>query len=374
MVGKDDYAGKEQMWVKHWLLENYLERLIMKVGRRWARFVYIDGYAGPWNSNMPDLSDTSFARALSVMRACQAKLENGGHRLPMHAIFCEKDKQSAARLMAYAKEHSRPPLTIDARHANFIKEVSPIAASLSDTDFAFALIDPTGFSEIAPAAISPLLRKRGVEVLINLMWDHVNRFWKLKQIGPTLDAIFGSNRGNQGTAEMYAAGLRAEAGTSGRRLWASSFPIQRPDKNRTHYHLVYGTHSSVGLLTFDKAAEDTWREHAMMRAEARVRRACEDRPDLFAGEVLDVQVKRETDPQRYRAAWLALLPTPGSEKVINADVMAGLIEECGCLQRDLQDALFALIRDGVVENTASKGKRSKNAVDVTKDERLRRLQ
>lgn len=71
MAELDDYLDREQMWVKHWMLQRYLEQLILKVGRHWKSFVYIDAYAGPWKAQAEDLSDTSFGCALEVMRACQ---------------------------------------------------------------------------------------------------------------------------------------------------------------------------------------------------------------------------------------------------------------------------------------------------------------
>ena len=99
-----NYTDREQAWVKHWMLRRYLERLILKVGTRWRRFVYIDGFAGPWGARTENLSDTSFGIAIEVMRSCQAKLAEHGRRIPMRAAFFEKNRLRAARLKQYAEE------------------------------------------------------------------------------------------------------------------------------------------------------------------------------------------------------------------------------------------------------------------------------
>ena len=41
-------GGREQAYVKHCLLENYLAQLAYRVGQKWDAIVYVDGFAGPW--------------------------------------------------------------------------------------------------------------------------------------------------------------------------------------------------------------------------------------------------------------------------------------------------------------------------------------
>ena len=387
MADPQDYVGREQMWVKHWMLQRYLEQLVFKVGQgrsNWRRFVYIDAYAGPWQSQTQDLSDTSFGTALRVMRSCQGKLAQLGRQIPMHAVFFELNKLRAAKLIQYAGENSTPKLTISAFQGDFMDHLDAVASQLRDDDFAFVLIDPTGYKDIVPERLTPLLRRRGVEVLINLMWDFINRFWDTDQ-APVLDKLFGADRRQRcgslqrehDVSQLYAHRLRDVAGSVGGRLYASTFPVQHPEKDRTHYFLIYATHASIGLLTFDGVAEATWQEQALTKARSAVRRKSDAIPDLFGGAVHAVQYERPVDGDALRNAWLARLPAVGSEIVMTEDVMAQLLEECGCLSIDLQTALRRLIELGVVENTsideAGLRRRKKNVVQIEKRERLRRL-
>src|SRR5258708_1248376 len=72
MVALGDYAGREQSFVKHVLLESYPEKLVHKVASRYDQIAYVDGFAGPWLSANERFEDTSFGIALSALRRAKA--------------------------------------------------------------------------------------------------------------------------------------------------------------------------------------------------------------------------------------------------------------------------------------------------------------
>jgi three-Cys-motif partner protein len=375
---RSDYVTREQAWVKHWLLERYLQRLIMKVGRHWGRIVYIDAFAGPWKSNKDDLSDTSFDRAVQVMRSCQTALAAEGVHRPFEALFLEKDKKRAAKLIEYAYANTSPEVKVGAQHKDFVDAIDDLASWIKDDDFAFILVDPTGFDGAAPALLAPLLRKRGVEVLINLMWDYVARFKTVREMGTTIEQIFGSDPAMYATENAarahYCERLRqTSAAKSGLRLYATTFPVEYPDRDRTLYHLVYATHSPIGLLTFSEVAAAALDEQANTKAGVNIDRKAAKAgvADMFgAGEL--VKERRHVDEDACRRAWLTRMPVPGYEIAVDKNVMAELVEECMCMEIDLQASLKRLMSDGVVENLSATRGRPKNVVHWQKKERLRR--
>ena len=75
MVSLADYAGREQSYVKHVLLESYLEKLVHKVASRYDQIAYVDGFAGPWLSANERFEDTSFGIALSAARQGNVEAE-----------------------------------------------------------------------------------------------------------------------------------------------------------------------------------------------------------------------------------------------------------------------------------------------------------
>jgi three-Cys-motif partner protein len=68
MVSLSDYVGREHAYVKHVFLERYLEALIFKTASTFNHIVYIDGFAGPWQSANEEFADTSFGIALNALR------------------------------------------------------------------------------------------------------------------------------------------------------------------------------------------------------------------------------------------------------------------------------------------------------------------
>jgi hypothetical protein len=69
MVSLEDYAGREQSYVKHIFLERYLEALVFKTASTYTHIVYVDGFAGPWQSANEQFEDTSFGIALNALRS-----------------------------------------------------------------------------------------------------------------------------------------------------------------------------------------------------------------------------------------------------------------------------------------------------------------
>ena len=78
MVTFKDYAGREQSYVKHVFLERYLEALVHKTASKYSNIVYVDGFAGPWQSANEQFHDTSFGIALAALRNAKASWKKNG--------------------------------------------------------------------------------------------------------------------------------------------------------------------------------------------------------------------------------------------------------------------------------------------------------
>jgi hypothetical protein len=82
-VNLTNYSGREQAYIKHCLLEEYLPEWVYKVGRAWDELVYVDGFAGPWQTTHANYADTSFGIATQALRQCQTGLRERGRNLKM---------------------------------------------------------------------------------------------------------------------------------------------------------------------------------------------------------------------------------------------------------------------------------------------------
>lgn len=279
MLDWENYKGREQSYVKHLVLQRYLQRLTYKVGLGLRRskiiLTYIDGFSGPWNEQTNDFADTSFQIAMNEFRAVQQELTAHNIKLVLRCLFVEKDLKAFSRL----KDHVNniPDIQfklINGEFENNIESVCEYAQS-DDNMFTFTFIDPTGWSGYALKQIKPLLQLKYSEVLINFMYDYINRFIEDERpdIKTTFNALFGrstlsdfwsSSKGinrEEAIVEEYKTCLKE---TSGYRYVANT-AILVPQKDRTYFHLIYASNSLDGLLTFRQVEQSAMREQNRIR-------------------------------------------------------------------------------------------------------------
>src|SRR5260370_15204872 len=95
------YEDREQTAVKHQVLTRYLSAFVPIVGNWASNIVYIDCLAGPWKSADPNLKDTSFARAIEVLRSTRSVLDARGKTPNMRCLLVERDPEAFEKLERY---------------------------------------------------------------------------------------------------------------------------------------------------------------------------------------------------------------------------------------------------------------------------------
>jgi three-Cys-motif partner protein len=143
VVSLADYTDREQAYVKHVLLDSYLERLVHKVASRYDHVAYVDGFAGPWQSANERFEDTSFGIALDALRSAKATWKQHGRDVRMSAFLVEKNKTAYSRLAQVPAKY--PDLTVKPHCADFLEVVPSILEEIPPGAFAFFLIDPKGW-------------------------------------------------------------------------------------------------------------------------------------------------------------------------------------------------------------------------------------
>jgi len=111
--------------------------------------------------------------------------------------------------------------------------------------------------------IAPLLRLKPGEVLINFMTEHIRRFiespqkqtqesfMKLFGSGQFKDELKGLEEKDREDAIVTAYSKRVKrVGAFG---YTSSAIVLHPEKNRTHFHLIYATRDPRGIEVFKEA-------------------------------------------------------------------------------------------------------------------------
>src|SRR4051812_9667163 len=102
MPNLDNYKDREQAYVKHCLLEEYLPEWGYKIGSKWDNLVYVDGFAGPWKVDCEDLSDSSFSIALNALKNLQHGLGEKGRPINVKSILVEQDPEPFELLQRFA--------------------------------------------------------------------------------------------------------------------------------------------------------------------------------------------------------------------------------------------------------------------------------
>src|SRR6478672_10773266 len=121
MVSLEDYAGREQSYVKHVFLERYLEALVIKTASTYRHIAYVDGFAGPWQSANEQFEDTSFGIALNALRKARASWKRQGRDVKMTALLVEQHPKAFGKLTSLQPRF--PDIEIKTYPADFINIV-----------------------------------------------------------------------------------------------------------------------------------------------------------------------------------------------------------------------------------------------------------
>lgn len=253
----DKYLGREQSYIKHLFLTQYLQAAAYKTLQgRSPTFNFVDAFAGPWRVSDENLSDASFDQALRTLEAVRANLgKRGIAGLKIRFCFCEKRAEAVARLRQYAEQHGR--FEIHVFPGSFEDNLDDIAAVCCD-GFTFTFIDPTGWN-IRSEPVLEFLRAQDGEFLLNFMAEHVNRHAEYSLVAesfgrfladPDWAAEFNALPSDWSNETRVLHLLKRKMKTTGAASYLPDFPILKPRERRVKMRLVLGTHSAKGLEVF----------------------------------------------------------------------------------------------------------------------------
>ena len=275
------YFGREQTAVKHRVLERYLTPLPLIVGRTWVKDVtVVDCCSGPWNTTTHDLSDSSVGIAVRQLRQARDTLASEGHTVNFRCLFVEKDRGAYAELEAFC----RTVVDIQVRplFGNFVELIPEILKFVDQHagSFPFFFIDPKGWSPLKIRQLTPLLQREPGEVLITFMTSHIRRF--LESEGKDFGALLGArvlenmhNLSGQERDDAAAFAYADQVARAGNFDYVCATLVLNPQRDQTHYHLIYGTRHPKGVDVFKQAERNASEFMALARADAQQRQRIE---------------------------------------------------------------------------------------------------
>jgi three-Cys-motif partner protein len=279
------YAGREQAYVKHYFLENYLGRLLHKAAARFDHIVYIDGFSGPWQSSQEQFEDTSFGIALGELRKAKSTWRELGRDREMSAFLVEKSQGAFGRLQEVGPRF--PDVLVRPFRGDFVELSNMLLAEIPAGAFAFILIDPKGW-RIPLKAIGPMLARENTEVVFNFMFDFINRAASMSDpaliagldelipVGAWRDRL-GALRETTSREDTPAArkailvdAFKEAVSALGGYPYVMDIPVMRPVKDRMLYSLVYATRKPIGVEVFRDCQLKTLREQENVRGVIKI--------------------------------------------------------------------------------------------------------
>ena len=376
------YKGKEQAFIKHKLLETYLERLFMIIGQHERQIRYVDCFAGPWNTESDDLRDTSIAISLRLMKACRESLKTVGKDVRFKALFIERDLKSYQKLNSFLQTQSTEKVNAESRHGDFYSLRSDILEWCDNDNFTFFFIDPTGWKDVVEIeTLRPLLQRKRSEYLINFMFEFILRAHNQTLFEKQMIEIFGEVPDTFGLSskerevhliELYRSQLTKPLKQSIRDRPRSAFvKILDPIKDRTKYHLVYLTRHPLGIKVFMEESEklDLVQKYVRARTKQDHRVLKTGQGELFPAETSIFSERM--DLAAVKDYWLEKLTF--DPKRFGIDQLADMLEETGWFISDFQQAFNELIDEGKVKNLDAPRKRLVHAVHFKDGEYLSKV-
>jgi three-Cys-motif partner protein len=286
MVELSDYVGREQSYVKHVFLEGYLDRLVHKTASTYFHIVYVDGFAGPWQSANEKFEDTSFGIALSALRRAKASWKEHHRDVKMSAFLVERGTEAYKKLSQVPARY--PDIVVKTYSEDFLAILPEILKDIPKDAFAFFLIDPKGW-RIPLAKLSSMLARANSEIIFNFMFDFINRAASINDpaIVSGLNELipYGDWRRRLQEAEqlthrklnsserknILVGAFTESLAHLGNYPYVAETTILRPLSKRPLYCLCYATRNRRGIEVFRDCQVKALIEQANTRAAGKMR-------------------------------------------------------------------------------------------------------
>ena len=287
---QEHYKGREQSYIKHSFLTQYLEMAAFKTLQGSTPiFNFVDAFAGPWRvADESDYSDASFDQAFNTLKSVRVALARKGlSGLKVRFCFCERNRRSADKLRSYAeKKHA---FEIHIFPGTFEDNLDSVAAACKG-GFTFTFIDPTGWN-INSAPVFRFLSQRHGEVLFNFMAENINRHVGYEGVSRSVGRFlaapdwkdeFDALPRDWSNEKRILHLLKKRMKTAKVAQYIPDFPILKPRENRVKMRLLLGTRSAHGVSVFRDAQKEVEKRQIEMRH--RIRREERSFSTLFSDE------------------------------------------------------------------------------------------
>ena len=223
------------------------------MARGFPEVMYVDGFAGPGRYSKGEDGSPIIALRIALHQPAHV-------RARIRFVFVEERKDRADVLSEIIASLGLPDNfqlelyddeSFETAFGKVLDSYKNAGLPLPPT---FAFIDPFGWSDIQLSIVREILRHPSCEVLVNFMYEEINRFLNLPDQEKHFDAFFGTQEWREGRRlaeprirkrflhDLYYRQLRDGVGAK----YVRSFEM-RNNRDRVDYYLFYATNSILGL-------------------------------------------------------------------------------------------------------------------------------
>lgn len=238
---------EEQTKIKHQVLGAYAKVWISKLGYiKNTIFFDCNGGCGAYINGDGEVQFGS-----SIIVKMVADMISKKRKTKTGVYYCETDKDVFDNFNKIKEELGLKILTYNKPFEEVVTDANVVNYYKSYPTLFF--IDPFGYN-FNINILSNLMGTFGNEIIINFMFDFINRFTAVSNLEGTYTAFFGSDKwkkANQMTGndrEQYLVNLfkdKVKEITKAKYVFA--YRMCYPDKNQTYYYLIHATNHIDGI-------------------------------------------------------------------------------------------------------------------------------
>lgn len=252
---------EKQTEVKHKFLENYLQVWMYMMCSYHGRLNYIDGFGGTGAYHVEtdveanEYKSKNFGSPIIAAQIIQ-KLKSTKKDKEINVLIMDTDEKKLSNIslilnaekldvnLSYRMEKG----SFDVKINEFLKEID--SKRLAPT---FFLVDPYGFSQIKMPTIVKIMQIKNSEIMINFMYNAIQRWVKDKKIEQAYTDLFGSEKwkeyADENTLEKEVKLIELFRNQCKKCAdYVYPYKLEFPDIKRPYYYLFHLTNHYKGIV------------------------------------------------------------------------------------------------------------------------------
>ncbi len=256
ITGKNYFAWpyEEQTQIKHKVLGSYAKIWIAKLGSR-SNTLFFDCHGG---CGAYITQDGCVHYGSSILVKSIADEVNKGRQFKTGVYYCEIKREYYDNYKEVLKDIGIPKIICF--NSSFESVINSARVSKYYNTFpTLFLVDPFGYNfEIK--YLSELMRSFGNEIIVNFMFDFINRFISMPHLEEQFNCFFGSDewkkaiplKGNQREAVLVNVFKKKLKELTGAKF-VFAYRLCYPYKDQTYYYLIHATNHIDGITLMKDA-------------------------------------------------------------------------------------------------------------------------